>query len=240
MAEAAALSAARDLLGSYTSAPESTKQKIQFGVDALSQTGSRILKLPFILLSAAINFFILAFIFILTLRAKLKALFEAGDESQKDYMRNAFLRGLGYALIAAVVLFISDLISGGYASMFMFMIYPLAGVGTLILSIIQPSFLMDISEPNPDVPGETRGRISGFRLWSMSFWTIFILGMVAAIAVGLVAARIGNKLSRSFFDLMAGIASGGGNLSPELSGLFQSFMTPSPLPVTPPMETPSL
>lgn len=238
MAEAAALAAAQQALGAYSRAPEETKRKINFGIDIFQQTGSRILKVPIMLLSMAINFIILAFIFILTLRAKLKALFDAGDASQRDYMRNAFLRGLGYALLASVILFVSDLISGGYATLFMLLIYPLAGIGTLILSIIQPEFLNDITEPDPDVPGGTRSRISGFRLWSISFWSIFILGMVAAIAVGLVAARIGNKLSRSFIDLVAGIAGGGGNLSPAMTSILEplaSYATarPGSTPIAP-------
>lgn len=221
MAELAALQIGQDLLGKYNELPPETKNKIFLGVDFLNQGGSRVLKLPYMLVAAAFNFFILAVIFVLTLRAKLKALFDAGDQSQSNYMRNAFLKGLGLALVAVSIIFISDLISGGFASMFMIFIYPLAGIATLIMSFISPSFLEDIRETNED--GTIISRISGFRLWSISFWTIFALGMVAAIVVGLVLARVGNKLTRGVFDLVSSMVGDTASGSFDPSSLVSMF-----------------
>lgn len=188
------------ILVETTKTPEGNKLAF-FG-----QKGSVGSKIPAYLLSAAINFFILGFIFVATLAAKYKALLAAGDQAYVSYMKSAFLKGLGFALIAAVTIFVIDIISGGFASLVMVPVYVLAGIATLILSLIAPPFLQDVTETRN---GVQVSRISGYKLWSVSFWPLFVVGMLVALSLGAFASYIGNKLSTVVIDTINSITNRG-------------------------------
>lgn len=212
----------------YNQADEPTKTRIATSVGAGTLGIGAVAGLPRTLILAAINFFILSAIFIGTLFARYRALFRAGDASYENYTRNAFLRGMGLALAAAVIFAITDFLSGGTASLVMLLVYPLAGIGMLILSLIAPSFLNDITEPDPNNPDATRSRISAFRLWSVAFWPIFIIGMLVSLLIGGLVAYLGTKISRLVLDMLGKLAgsTGGqsttGGLASSLGSLFSS------------------
>lgn len=170
------------------------------------QKGLTASRIPMYLLSAVINFFILTFIFVATLYTKLKALYQAGDQGQVSYTKNAFLRGIGLALIAAVIIFIIDIISGGFASLLMIPVYVFAGIATLVLSLIAPTFLQDVTETKN---GIEVSHISGYKLWSVSFWPIFTVGMLIALALGAFSTYIGNKLSGIILNTINSITNKG-------------------------------
>lgn len=231
MAEAAIISgvlqAGQQVVGKaadfYNQADEATKAKIAKGAQLAQVGGQYASGIGRALIFAAINFFILAVIFVSTLIAKNKALFRAGDKAQENYIKNSFLKGLGLALVAAAVFFFVDIFSGGIATIVMFIIYPLAGIATLVLSLIAPSFLIDISETKADVKVT---RISGYRLWSVAFWILFVIGMIVALAIGGLLTYIGTRFTRVALDALGKVAgtngsgSGGSGL---LSGLGSSL-----------------
>jgi hypothetical protein len=174
------------------------KSRMDKEVDLLGQ--NRLWKFSTSLLIAAINFFILAGIFIGTLIMKLRAQYLSGDEEQVDYVKNAFLRGLMLSLIATVSFFVVDFISGGFASLLIMAIYPLAGISMLVFSLMKPSYLFDITEGD-------MSRISAYKLWSISFWPLFIVGMIVALSLGALTTYIGSKISRIILDTLVSISS---------------------------------
>lgn len=189
----------------YTGLEEPQKQRVATGVNLLGRGLTTVSTIPFMIVSAIANFFILAFIFILTLFLRNRALFQAGDERRANYVRDSLLLGAGLALGATAVIFVIDLLSGGFASLVMIGVYIIAGVGTLILSLIRPSFLNDITETT-EVNGEqtTVGRTSAYRNWSIAFWPTFAIGMLAALALGAATTYVSNKFSKNILDLLAG------------------------------------
>lgn len=198
----------------YNQSDESTKDRVATGVGLGTLGLSNIASFPRTLIFAAINFFILSVIFVSTLMAKLRALYRAGDQTQENYVRNAFIRGLGFALIATVIFAVVDFLSGGVATVVMFILYPLAGVAMLVLSLIAPSFLNDITEQRDlpegapvDTPRETVSRISAYRLWSVVFWPLFIIAMIVSLAMGALISYLGVRISRLALDMLAGLAS---------------------------------
>lgn len=191
----------------YNQADEATKDKVATGVGLGALGLSNIGGLPRILIFAAINFFILSVIFVSTLLAKLRALYRTGDETQENYTRNAFLRGIGFAFIATAIFAVVDFLSGGVATMVMFILYPLVGVSMLVLSLIAPTFLNDITEtPGTTPTTETISRISAYRLWSVVFWPLFIIAMLVSLAMGALISYVGVKISRLVLDMLAGLA----------------------------------
>lgn len=194
---------------------------IQSDNSTKSRGGGLVYVAPFsrTLVFAAINFFILAGIFIGTLVAKLRIQYQPGE----NYVRDAFVRGIGSALIATGVFVVIDILSGGFATLVMLAVYPLAGVTMLVLSLIAPLFLNDITEiriVNGTEQRETVSRISAFRLWSVSFWPWFIIGMLVALAFNALLSYLGTKISRVAVDILSNIASpstGGLNLGSILN-----------------------
>ena len=164
------------------------------------------------LIFAAINFFILSVIFVTLLLSKLRTLYEAGDEARENYIKESLIKGVGLALVAAGVFAVVDFISGGVATLIMFIIYPLAGISMLILSLIAPVFMNDITEEIPNLgsgspnAGEMISRISSYRLWSVSFWPIFIIGMLISLALGALISYLGVKISRLALDMITNLA----------------------------------
>jgi hypothetical protein len=191
----------------YTNLDEPTQERIATGINLFGRGISTVSTIPLMLVSLIINFILLAFIFILTLYLRNRALFQAGDVAYVNYVRNAFLQGLGWALAASVTIFVIDLISGGFASLVMIAVYILAGIGMLLLSLINPSFLNDITE-TVEVNGEqvTRSRTSAYRFWTISFWPIFVIGMLAALGLGAATTYVSNKFSKNVLDLLASVA----------------------------------
>lgn len=157
------------------------------------------------ILSAAINFFILSCIFILTLRARLKNLYLEGDKEQVSYNMNAFIWGIIYALIAAVAIFVIDIISGNFATLMMIPVYLLSGLSMLILSLIAPSFLSDVS---------------AYKLWSISFWPIFIVGMLIALTLGAFTSYLGARFSKFLLTTVSRIVSTGDFKNIDIASLF--------------------
>ena len=145
------------------------------------------------LVFGAINFFILSVIFVYTYMRKI------GYTSIKD----ALLKGIGFALIATGLFMIVDILSGGIAIMMMFLLYPLIGITMIVLSLISPVFLRDISE-NED--GE-KTQISLFQLWSVSFWSIFLIGMLISLGLGALISYIGSRVSKIAMEMITTIAS---------------------------------
>jgi len=136
------------------------------------------------LLFAAFNFFILTVIFVSTLMSKLHSLSKERGDTRRLYIVDAFIKGVSLALIATGVFAVIDFISGGIATLIMFVVYPLTGVSMLILSLINPPFLRD-----------TTAKTSSYMLWSVSFWPIFIIGMIMSLAFGALISYLGTKMS---------------------------------------------
>lgn len=204
----------------YVKADEGTKTAIVSGLNVAGRSIVGAANIPFFLISAFINFLILGFIFVLTLYYRGRGQFEAGNARAANYVRDAFLKGLGLALAAAATIFIVDFISGGFASLVMFAVYPLAGIGMLILSIIKPAFLNDITG---EVDGVPVARGSAFRYFSVVFWPLFILGMIVALAFAALTTYLGIKFSKGAIDLLANAVSGdrGAGISSTLSKLLK-------------------
>lgn len=191
----------------YTGLEEPQKQRVATSINLLGRGLGTISTIPFMIVSAIINFFILAFIFVITLFLRNRALFQAGNKDRMNFIRDSILMGIGLALAAIAVIFVVDLISGGFASIVMVGVYVLSGVGALILSLIRPSFLNDIIK-TVDVDGTptiTMGtnRISAYRIWSIVFWPLFIIGMLASLALGAATTYVSNKFSKNILDLLA-------------------------------------
>lgn len=192
----------------YTNLPEPTKAKVATGVNLFGKGLGTISSLPFMIVTAIANFLILSFIFILTLFFRNRALFRTGDIRYANYVRDALLQGFGWALVATATIFVIDLITGGFASIAMVGVYILAGVAMLILSLIKPPFLNDINETvtGPDGNTVVVSRGSAYRYWSVSFWPLFIVGMLTALALGALTVYISNKFSKNVLDLLAMVA----------------------------------
>ena len=67
--------------------------------------------------------------------------------------------------------------------------------------MIAPSFMNDIHE---EKDGVQVSRISAYRLWSVSVWTIFILGMALSLILAGVAAYIGTNIVKVVGDVASG------------------------------------
>lgn len=175
--------------------------------------------LPRTLAFTAINFFILAGIFIGTLLAKFKIQYDLGDLSQTNYMKNAFIQGLGLAITASAVFAVIDILSGGFAVFVMFAIYPLVAVTMLVLSLIAPSFMNDISNTE-----NTAIRISAFRLWSYAFWPWFVIGMLLSLVLNAIISYLGEKISRIALDMLTNISNTSTNGSINLRSLIGNLV----------------
>lgn len=152
--------------------------------------------IPSMILSAVINFVILAIIFVLTLWFRNRALYDVGFRDE-DYARDAFVTGIALALAASAILLLVDIITGGLGSVMMVGVYALTVVAALILYIASPKALRD----TPD-------DISLYRLWSVSFWIIFIVGMVVAISLSLFTSYLSKKFTALVLELVDNIAYG--------------------------------
>lgn len=170
--------------------------------------------IPMMALSAAINFIILSIIFGFLIYFREKAQYESGDISKKSYTSHAIWKGLLLGLLAAGIIFITDLMTGGFMTLVMFIVYPAALIGMLLLSIWNPAALNDIN-----ILGG-KSRTSAFKYFSISFWACFAVGFVVAISLGLFSAYLGYKLSDVILNAMSNLMNG----NSSLEGIFQGIL----------------
>lgn len=173
----------------WSTMPDNIKQGIGAGLEFTGGTLKRFVGLPITIVMSVINLIVLSIIFVWTMYLKL------------GNMRDAFLKGIGFALAATVIFAITNFLSGGFAAIILFFVYPLAAFGMWILSLIAPSFMDDIHE---EKNGVEVSRISAYRLWSISFWTIFILGMILSLILAGVASYIGANVVKVVGDVASG------------------------------------
>jgi len=136
-----------------------------------------------ILIGSIVNFFILSAIFITTLIVRDKDIYKA------------FLYGIGLSLIAVSIYAACDYLSGGIATIIMFVVYPLVLIGSLIIYLISPTFLYD----------KING-ISGYRIWSIIFWPIFILAMFISLILGMAVTYLSKKMSDIILNVISLVA----------------------------------
>jgi len=180
----------------WSAMPESTKMGIGAGLEFTGGTLKRFFGLPLTIVMSIVNFVVLSIIFIWTMYLKL------------GNIREAFLKGIGFALAATFIFAVTNFLSGGFAAIILLFVYPLAAFGMWILSLIAPSFMDDIHE---EKDGVQVSRISAYRLWSISFWTIFILGMILSLILAGVSAYIGTSIAKRIGDVASGFLTMGSN-----------------------------
>lgn len=166
--------------------------------------------IPMMAISAAINFIILSIIFGLLIYFREKAQYESGDTSKKSYTTHAIYKGILLGLLAAGIIFITDLMTGGFMTLVMFIVYPITLIGMLLLSIWNPEALHDISG----------SRTSAFKYFSISFWACFAVGFIVAISLGLFATYLGYKLSDVILNALSNVMNG----NSSLENIFQRIL----------------
>lgn len=153
-------------------------------IDDLIAGWSQVYGISIMILSCAINFIILTLIFTITMYFRQR---KRGTLSLMEILLQGILQGL----VASILILVIDVTTGGFASLLMFAVYPIVFVVCIILAIISPLFLQD--DP---------GRISGYRIWMVSFWPIFIVGMIVALSLGAFVTYMGVKFSGIIMNLL--------------------------------------
>lgn len=156
---------------------------------SLTEGWTRIYGVIWMVISAVVNFIILSFIFISTMYVRMIQLKE--DISMID----VFARGIFLALSATMILFIVDITSGGFGTLIMIIVYPIAFVVSIIMSLLAPTIIYDRDT-----------YISSYRIWTISFWSIFIVGMIVALSLGIFLSYIGTKFSTVLMGLLDDMA----------------------------------
>lgn len=190
LATEVASSAAKGAGKAYSSLDEKTKTGLWSGVAGLGFAHNAIVSLPIAILATVLNVIVLNVIFTLTMYRKYSA-----QNRDKPFYK-ALTRGMGLATVAGVLLFGASILTGGLASLAMLAVYPLAGLATGLGSLVDIEALHDIKATQ-----DKDGYISGFARWSVSFWPIFIIAMIASILITLGVGAAGTVALKKLTDV---------------------------------------
>lgn len=144
-----------------------------------------------LLLYAAANFMVLSAIFIWTLMYRI------------GYSYEVVFQAINLALLATAIYVLVDVVSDGFASMMLIGIYPLAAISMTVLSLVNPASIHDMDD-----------RTSAYRLWSISFWIWFLVGMVVAVSFKILLVYMSKRISsitRSIISDIGNMASNDGS-----------------------------
>lgn len=152
---------------------------------------------------AAINFMVLTAIFISTLVYKI------------GYSYEVLFQGINLALLATFIYVVVDMISDGFASMMLIGVYPLSILSMMVLSLVNPVCIHDLDD-----------RTSTYRLWSISFWIWFLIGMVVAVSFKILLIYMSRRISYLTKSILSDIGNSiSNNRSPmNLSSILGSFV----------------
>lgn len=185
----------------YLLLPEKAKKGLSAGVNVLGIGLNTFAALPIIIIACIVNMIILSVVFTITLYRRQKAQILAGQLTLENPLTDSLWKGLGLAFISTFILFIVSVLTGGLAVLMMIAVWIFAIIGVTLLSMTNIEFLNDVT------PRDGKSYTSGFKSFSIAFWTTFLAGMLISIGITIAIGVLGTKLTKVAADIAAPIAS---------------------------------